>query len=51
MKILSLSGSKYFMVITNDHNDFYMGVFFKSKGEALKKFQIFKTMIENVIDH
>jgi len=25
--------------------------FLKSKGETLKKFQIFKTMIENVIDH
>ena len=46
MKIVSLDGSKYFLLITDDYSRMSWVYFLKAKSEAFESFKIFKAMVE-----
>ena len=49
LKVPSLSGSRYFIVFTDDFSRKSWVYFLKTKGEAFSKFQEFKIRVENEI--
>lgn len=51
MRIKSLQGDKYFMMLIDDIFRMSWITFLKDKSVSLKNFKIFKVMVENEIVH
>ena len=51
MKVPSLGGAKYFMILTDDATGYKQVYFLKSKDQALAKFKEYKASVESLTDH